>query len=149
MKSESTDNYITYHHNWFDHSDSRHPRIRTCSVHVYNNYYDGNAKYGVGIIMGASCFVESNYFRNCKYPMLISGQGSDVATGGTFSGEAGGVIKAYGNIMSGQKAFVSYSDSSSQLRQELRGKKYPFQKRSRGLCRHGGRSERLRPYSSR
>ena len=113
MKSEKTENYITYHHNWFDHSDSRHPRIRTCSVHCYNNYYDGNSKYGVGVTMGASCFVESNYFRNCKYPMLSSGQGSDVATGGTFSGETGGIIKAYGNVMTGQKAFVSYGDSSS------------------------------------
>ena len=33
MKSESTENYITYHHNWYEHSVSRHPRIRTCSVH--------------------------------------------------------------------------------------------------------------------
>ena len=41
MKSETGENFITYHHNWFDHSDSRHPRIRTMSVHVYNNYYDG------------------------------------------------------------------------------------------------------------
>ena len=41
-------NYITYHHNWFDHSDSRHPRIRCMSVHIWNNYYDGVAKYGVG-----------------------------------------------------------------------------------------------------
>ena len=113
MKSESTENYITYHHNWFDHSDSRHPRIRTCSVHCYNNYYDGNAKYGVGVTMGASCFVESNFFRNCKYPMLSSNQGSDVATGGTFSGETGGIIKSYGNVMSGQKAYVTYQESSS------------------------------------
>ena len=40
MKSESGPNYITYHHNWFDHSDSRHARVRTMSVHMYNNYYD-------------------------------------------------------------------------------------------------------------
>ena len=113
MKSEKTENYITYHHNWYDHSDSRHPRIRTCSVHCYNNYYDGNAKYGVGVTMGASCFVENNYFRNCKYPMLSSLQGSDVATGGTFSGEAGGIIKSYGNVMTGQKAYVTYQQSSS------------------------------------
>ena len=53
MKSESTSNYITYHHNWYDHSDSRHPRIRTCTVHSYNNYFDGNAKYGVGAAMGS------------------------------------------------------------------------------------------------
>ncbi|SFW98852.1 right-handed parallel beta-helix repeat-containing protein [Ruminococcus sp. XPD3002] len=113
MKSESVENCITYHHNWYDHSDSRHPRIRTCTVHIYNNYYDGNAKYGVGVTMGASAFVENNYFRNCKYPMLISGQGSDVATGGTFSGEAGGVIKSYGNHIEGAKACLTQNDSAA------------------------------------
>ncbi|MFC3157885.1 hypothetical protein ACFOEQ_04765 [Chryseobacterium arachidis] len=46
--------YITYHHNWFDHSDSRHPRVRYYSAHVYNNYYDGNSKYGVGSTLGSS-----------------------------------------------------------------------------------------------
>ena len=37
MKSETTSCKLTYHHNWFDHSDSRHPRIRTMSFHIYNN----------------------------------------------------------------------------------------------------------------
>lgn len=113
--SEGTteDLYITYHHNWFDHSDSRHPRIRFYSAHVYNNYYDGNAKYGIGSTNGSSVFSENNYFRNCKYPMLTSMQGTDVdEAGGTFSGEDGGVIKAYGNIMEGQKAFVPYSEDN-------------------------------------
>lgn len=113
MKSESTENYITYHHNWYDHSDSRHPRIRTCSVHIYNNYFDGNAKYGVGVTMGASAFVENNYFRNCKYPMLISKQGSDDITGGTFSGEDGGIIKSFGNYITGAKAYTTYKDNAT------------------------------------
>lgn len=104
--------YITYHHNWYDHSDSRHPRVRFYSAHVYNNYYDGNSKYGIGSTMGSSVFADSNYFRNCKYPMLTSMQGSDVADGaeGTFSGEDGGTIKSYGNYMEGQKRFVSYQE---------------------------------------
>ncbi len=97
MKSETGPNYITYHHNWFDHSDSRHPRIRTMTVHVYNNYFDGNAKYGVGVTTGASCFVEQNFFRNAHDPMMSSKQGTDAQGSGTFSGEAGGVIKAYNN----------------------------------------------------
>ena len=41
---DTEDFHVTYHHNWFDHSDSRHPRIRVGTVHVYNNYFDGNAK---------------------------------------------------------------------------------------------------------
>ena len=114
MKSESGPNYITYHHNWFDHSDSRHPRIRTMSVHVYNNYFDGVSKYCVGVTSGASCFVENNYFRNCPKPMLISMQGTDTKNGtaeseGTFSGEDGGIIKAYNNTFVGQKTLVYYN----------------------------------------
>jgi len=113
--------YITYHHNWYDHSDSRHPRVRFYSAHVYNNYYDGNAKYGVGATMGSSVFVEANYFRHCKYPILTSMQGSDVydASAGsndysdmpTFSKEDGGTIKAFNNYMTGEKRFVPYSNA--------------------------------------
>ena len=114
----SADLLITYHHNWYDHSDSRHPRVRFYSAHVYNNYYDGNAKYGIGATEGASVFAEANYFRNCKYPMLTSMQGSDVwdeakqandyTNMPTFSKENGGTIKAYNNYMSGQRRFVPY-----------------------------------------
>ena len=116
MKDETTSNYITYHHNWYDHSDSRHPRIRTCSVHIYNNYFDGNAKYGVGVTMGASAFVENNYFRNCAKPMLSSMQGTDIASGAdnaTFSKEDGGVIKSFGNYMTGQKGYVTYQQKGA------------------------------------
>ncbi len=111
MKSDKNDEYVTYHHNWFDHSDSRHPRVRFYTAHVYNNYYDGNSKYGVGgALGGGSIFVENNYFRNCKYPMLISRQGSDIYhADGTFSGETGSLIKAYGNTMTGAKRFIAYS----------------------------------------
>ena len=94
---DSEEFFVTYHHNWYDHSDSRHPRIRQASVHIYNNYYDGIAKYGVGVTNGSSAFVEENYFRHCKYPMMSSLQGTDTLGKGTFSGENGGIIKAYHN----------------------------------------------------
>ncbi len=102
--------YITYHHNWYDHSDSRHPRVRFYSAHVYNNYYDGIAKYGVGSTEGSSVFVENNFFRNCKYPMLTSMQGTDIFYDGTgtFSGEDGGTIKSFNNSISGQTRYIPY-----------------------------------------
>ena len=113
MKSESGPNYITYHHNWFDHSDSRHPRVRTMTVHVWNNYFDGNSKYGAGATTGSDVFVESNFFRSCKYPMLTSLQGSDMIGGkGTFSGETGGSIKSYGNIFTGKYIYAPYSEKN-------------------------------------
>ena len=97
MKSESGPNYLSFDHNWFDHSDSRHPRVRTMSVHVWNNYFDNVAKYGVGSATGSSVFVENNYFLKTKKPILSSNQGTDALGSGTFSGEDGGMIKAYGN----------------------------------------------------
>ena len=114
MKSESGPNYITYHHNWFDHSDSRHPRVRTMTVHVWNNYFDGNSKYGVGATTGSDVFVENNFFRSCKYPMLTSLQGSDMLGGkGTFSGESGGSIKSFGNIFTGKYIYAPYSEKNT------------------------------------
>lgn len=119
--------YISYHHNWFDHSDSRHPRVRFYSAHIYNNYFDGIAKYGSGSTEGSSLFLEGNYFRNAKNPMMISLQGTDVwnptkqmndpANQGTFSGEDGGMIKAFNNMMDADIAtnsmrFVAYADAN-------------------------------------
>lgn len=98
MKSESGPNYIDYHHNWFDHSDSRHPRVRTMTVHVWNNYYDGCSKYGVGATTSSSVFVERNFFRHSLAPMMSSRQGTDAKGDGTFSGENGGIIKSFGNL---------------------------------------------------
>ena len=119
MKSESGENWITYHHNWFDHSDSRHARVRTMSVHMYNNYYDGIAKYGAGACTGSSVFMEANFFRKCSKPMLISMQGTDTKNGTdetnapTFSKEDGGIIKAFNNAFSGSYTLAKYSSTNT------------------------------------
>ncbi len=97
--------YVTYHHNWFDHTDSRHPRCVVGSNHVYNNYYDGCGDYGIGAAMCTSVFSENNYFRNVPRPMIIGTQGSECWDGetqsyktkGSLSGQGGGIIKSYGD----------------------------------------------------
>ncbi|MEO7976688.1 T9SS type A sorting domain-containing protein [Flavobacterium sp.] len=126
-ENKTTDLYITYHHNWFDHSDSRHPRVRFYSAHIYNNYFDGNSKYGSGSTLGSSLFIEGNYYRNTKNPIMTSLQGTDIwdstnqinnaGTMGTFSGEAGGSIKAFNNtfdtdIATNSMRFVAYGDTN-------------------------------------
>ena len=109
MKSETGENWITYHHNWFDHSDSRHARVRTMTVHMYNNYYQHCDVYGVGATMGSSIFMDSNYFDAVKRPIMSSQQGTDAkGSKGTFSGENGGMIKAYGNVFANKPSGFSY-----------------------------------------
>ena len=116
MKTESGPNYITYHHNWFDHSDSRMARIRTMSVHMYNNYYQHNDVYGIGATSGSSVFMESNYFDATKRPIMSSLQGTDAKGDGTFSGENGGLIKAYDNVFANKPdnfSYIPYSENNT------------------------------------
>lgn len=93
LKEKSTYR-LTFHHNYFDNTGSRTPRVRFFDVHVYNNYYKGVGTYGIGASVDSKIFSEANYFENTNRPMVISMQGNG---GTTFSRENGGTIKAYGN----------------------------------------------------
>ncbi|WBB81805.1 right-handed parallel beta-helix repeat-containing protein [Micromonospora sp. WMMD882] len=92
---------VTYHHNYFDGSNQRHPRVRFGNpVHVYNNYYRSNGGYGVASTMSAGVLVEGNYFENVRDPFHLgegsSGPGTLVARNNHFvnsgSGQAGGSV---------------------------------------------------------
>ena len=120
-KSENWVDQLTYHHNWFDHTDQRNPRCRNGRMfHVYNNYFDGNALYGIGMACGSSTFAEANYFRNCQFPVINSAQGSDkqmlvekqianveISNKGYLSGEKGGVTKWWNNIVKNARSLYT------------------------------------------
>jgi pectate lyase len=60
---------ITYHHNWFNGSNQRNPRVRFGEpVHIYNNYYLHITGYGVASQMNAGVLVEGNYFDDVEKP---------------------------------------------------------------------------------
>jgi pectate lyase len=59
---------VTYHHNFFDGSKTRHPRVRIAeTVHVFNNYYR-DCDYGVASVTDAGVLVEGNFFERVKNP---------------------------------------------------------------------------------
>jgi pectate lyase len=77
-----TDRYkVTMHHNWFDETTQRHPRVRFGMVHLFNNYYYnmggyGRAMgyaisngYGIGVGVSAKIYSEKNYFEKVVYPV--------------------------------------------------------------------------------
>ena len=78
----------TFHHNWFEGSSSRHPRVRFGTVHVYNNLFDGNTTYGVGSAYGAKVLVEYNYFDAVQLPTDIC----------TYPAKDGGVSNLQGSV---------------------------------------------------
>lgn len=76
------------------------------TAHIYNNYYDGVSVYGIGCTEVSNAFIEANHFRNCQRPMMIAGQGTDRIYAsnpdkGTFSGQTGGMSKAFNNKVEG------------------------------------------------
>jgi len=101
---------FTYHHNWFDHSDSRHPRLTHATTHVYNNFYDGVAGMGVLSTEGSSAFVEANRFRHCPYPMMINMQGTNFSIWPDGE-QAGGIVKAFANSIEGASKLVYQTES--------------------------------------
>jgi pectate lyase len=62
---------VTYHHNWFDRTFERSPRVRFGeTIHVFNNYYSNvinNAdSYAIASTMDAGLLVEGNVFENVQ-----------------------------------------------------------------------------------
>jgi pectate lyase len=59
---------VTYHHNFFDGTQTRHPRVRFAEpVHVFSNYFKNN-EYGVAALMDSGVLVEGNVFENVEHP---------------------------------------------------------------------------------
>jgi pectate lyase len=78
---------VTYHHNFFDGSDQRNPRVRFGEpVHVVNNYCR-NASYCIVSAMNAGLVVENNYIESVNNPGRVD-----------FSGDLGRLV-ARGNIL--------------------------------------------------
>ncbi|WP_440104301.1 pectate lyase family protein [Streptosporangium sp. H16] len=73
---------VTIHHNFFDNSRQRHPRIRFGEpVHVFNNYFLGNELYGVASTENAGVVVEGNYFQDVPHPLFSASGYADSGPG--------------------------------------------------------------------
>ena len=84
---------VTYHHNWFDQTPQRNPRVRFGEpVHVFNNYYLHNTDIGVACQADAGCLVEANYFENTEVTVsnhYAGPTGRCVARNNVLVGESG------------------------------------------------------------
>ena len=73
---------VSIHHNYFNNSRQRHPRVRFGEpVHVFNNYFLGNALYGVASTENAGVLVEGNYFANVPFPLYSASGYADSGPG--------------------------------------------------------------------
>jgi pectate lyase len=102
---------VTYHHNWFNDTPQRNPRVRFGEpVHIFNNYYFSNSDVGVACQANAGCMVEGNYFEDVEEPMTIRYAGPTgrmVQRNNVFVGESGTPV--VGGSVIEPSAFYGYS----------------------------------------
>ena len=84
--------HITYHHNWFDHTESRNPRVRNAHVHSYNNYFLANGEYGICASYNSKIFSDHNYYEGTHSPLYAINMGKD---------QYSGTIKSFGDVFDG------------------------------------------------
>jgi pectate lyase len=84
---------VTYHHNWFSHTDGRNPSLRFGAVHMFNNYFDDISDYGIAVRDGGHAKLENNVYHNVKLPMSTDKFPVD--------GLPNGYICESGNLLSG------------------------------------------------
>jgi pectate lyase len=101
---------VTYHHNWFDNTPQRNPRVRFGEpVHIFNNYYLHNTDVGVACQANSGCLVEGNYFEQVEEPMTnryAGPQGRIVQRSNTFVSSGPPVV---GGSVQEPSLFYSYT----------------------------------------
>ncbi|RBM19738.1 polysaccharide lyase family 1 protein [Streptomyces sp. PT12] len=84
---------VTYHHNWYDHTPQRNPRVRYGDpVHIVNNYFLDNSDTGPACQADSGCLIEGNYFEDVEEPMTndyAGPSGNIVERDNHYAGETG------------------------------------------------------------
>jgi len=97
--SDTANNYITFHHNYYNNLKSRTPLLRfATSAHTYNNYWNGLSASGINSRQGAKIRVENNYFENAKNPL------------GSFYDDVLGYWQVSGNIFGNNVTWEEQDD---------------------------------------
>jgi pectate lyase len=104
---------VTIHHNFFNTSRQRHPRVRWGDpVHVYNNYFLANELYSIASTQDGGVLVEGNYFSNVPFPCFSasgyadSGPGRLVQRNNIFTGS--GLCEVNGSVAD-PRSFYAYT----------------------------------------
>jgi pectate lyase len=103
---------VSYHHNFFDQTPQRNPRVRFGEpVHVYNNYYLHNTDVGVACQADAGCLIEGNVFESVEEPVsnhYAGPAGRCVARNNLFIGTEPGQPECSGTVQEAS-AYYTYT----------------------------------------
>ncbi|MDT0346482.1 pectate lyase family protein [Streptomyces litchfieldiae] len=111
---------VTYHHNWYDKTPQRNPRVRFGNpVHIFNNYFLDNSDTGPACQADSGCLVESNYFQDVEEPMTNSYSGPEgniVERNNHYEGECGPAVTG-GEVIDPGEFYDFTLDPAAQVKQ--------------------------------
>lgn len=95
--AEDTDRlHVTFHHNFFQRTQTYNPSVRFGVLHAFNNYFLGVTDRGIQSRMGARVLAEANYFENVPKPLTTDSdspaEGSITEKGNIYNNSP---VKAY------------------------------------------------------
>jgi pectate lyase len=63
---------ITFHHNYFRLTDGRNPSLRFGAIHMFNNYLENIADYGIAVRQAGHAKLENNHFESVNIPVTTN-----------------------------------------------------------------------------
>jgi pectate lyase len=112
---------ITFHHNWYDHTENGNPRVRFGTVHLYNEFYDSIAGYAIASTQQAKVVVASCVFDHVETTSIIrhtSPLDGDLVGMGNLFVESG-TLATHGMAFSPSAYYSITVDPAEQVRSKV------------------------------
>lgn len=114
---------VTFHHNYWDKSDGRNPKVgKKSKVHLFNNFWKDIKSYSVDVSGQSEAKIEGDYFENSGRPHKINDNSlidanlsSNVYTGLSATDSA----KDYGSTLSWRVPYTYQMDRADKARTDI------------------------------
>jgi pectate lyase len=107
---------VTIHHNFFNGTNQRNPRVNNSDVHVFNNYFLNLGDYGTASHNTAQVLLEANYFRNSEDITTLGDSTANVVfTSDNIKENCTGVNQTGGTTFNPASSYTYVKDSASSV----------------------------------
>lgn len=107
---------VTIHHNFFNGTNQRNPRVNNSDVHVFNNYFLNLGDYGTASHNTAQVLLEANYFKNSEdITTLGDSTGNVVFTSDNVKDSCTGVNQTGGTAFNPSSYYTYIKDNAASL----------------------------------
>ena len=114
---------VTFHHNYWDKTDGRNPKVgKKSQVHLFNNLWKDVKSYSVSVSDQSEAKIEGDYFENASQPHHLESNGlidADLASNVYTGLSATDSHKDYGSLLSWRVPYTYQKDRADKARTDI------------------------------